>query len=90
MTEEEARATAQGLLDGGPSRNLVILDQATLRKPYGWVFFYQARKFVETGDYRFALVGNAPVVVMLDGQIIRIPVPMLDETLAELDRKYGG
>ena len=41
---------------------LVILDDRTIEKPYGWIFFYNSREFVETGDFLHALGGNGPVV----------------------------
>lgn len=41
----------------------VILDQYTIEKPWGWVFFYDSRKYVTTGDPKYQLVGNAPYIV---------------------------
>ncbi len=40
-----------------------IVDAATVAKPYGWVFFYQSRTFLETGDFSDQLVGNAPILI---------------------------
>jgi hypothetical protein len=42
---------------------LVLLDDATIERHWGWVFFYNSRAFIETGDYSEALVGNAPFIV---------------------------
>ena len=41
----------------------VILEENTIEKEFGWVFFYQSRKFLETGDYRFYLLGNSPLII---------------------------
>lgn len=41
--------------------SLVILPDLTIEKDYGWIFFYQSRKYLETGDYRYQLAGNGPV-----------------------------
>ena len=30
---------------------------------FGWVYFYDGSRHVETGDARYALVGNAPLIV---------------------------
>jgi hypothetical protein len=50
--------------------DLVILDEHTLERPYGWVFFYDSRGYIETGDLSQALAGNAPVLVhKKDGHI---------------------
>jgi hypothetical protein len=41
----------------------VILDQYTIEKPWGWIFFYDSGEYVKTGDGKFQLVGNAPYIV---------------------------
>ena len=46
----------------------VIVDSLTLEKPYGWVFFYNSRKFVETGLLQYRLAGNGPVIVNTTAQ----------------------
>ena len=40
----------------------VILEDHTIDRPYGWVFFYQSREYVESGDTRRVLIGNAPLI----------------------------
>ena len=42
---------------------IIILDDATIEKPWGWIFFYTSRKFHETSDLRYAVAGNAPIIV---------------------------
>jgi len=41
----------------------VVVDDATIEEPWGWVFFYQSRRFLETGDNSSRLAGNAPIIV---------------------------
>ncbi len=41
----------------------VVLVSETIEKEWGWVFFYQDKKFVETGDFQYMLGGNAPYIV---------------------------
>lgn len=41
---------------------LVILSELTIEKDYGWIFFYQSRKYLETGEFSHILAGNGPVV----------------------------
>ncbi len=53
-----------------PGDRLVIVDDETIEKPYGWVFFYQSGRFLETGEPGLALAGNGPVVVLReDGSV---------------------
>lgn len=39
----------------------LIVDLAE-EKPYGWIFDYQTKKFVETKDIRFAAIGTSPII----------------------------
>jgi hypothetical protein len=42
---------------------LAIMDSETIEKEYGWVFFYQSKEFLKTGNDVYALLGNAPYIV---------------------------
>ena len=46
-----------------PHNDLIILDQRTIEKPYGWVFFYTSKSWFETRDAKFAIAGNGPFLV---------------------------
>jgi hypothetical protein len=47
-----------------------LMREHTLSKPYGWVFFYQSRQYIETHDDAHMLCGNAPIIVdRFDGEI---------------------
>lgn len=49
----------------------VVLESETIEKEWGWVFFYQNKKYLETGDFRDMLGGNAPYIVnRTSGKII--------------------
>jgi hypothetical protein len=68
MTKEEARRLVEHELSRWPDGevtgdSLLILDERTLEKPWGWVFFYNTGRFIETGDSLYALAGNAPYLV---------------------------
>ncbi len=30
---------------------------------FGWVYFWNSKRFIETGEIQYALVGNAPIIV---------------------------
>ena len=46
-----------------PGDRLVVVEEETIEKEYGWIFFYTSRRFLETGDLNHMLAGNAPIVV---------------------------
>ena len=49
--------------------NIIIIDEDTIEKEYGWVFFYQSKEFVETGDFSYKLAGNGPIIVEKTGNL---------------------
>lgn len=50
----------------------VILEEETIEKEWGWVFFYQSKQYVETGDFRCMLGGNAPYLVNRHSGILTV------------------
>lgn len=68
LTTEAARAIALDYVAGIPYERpegdeLILVDTATIEKPYGWIFFYTSKRWRETGDAAFVLAGNAPFLV---------------------------
>jgi hypothetical protein len=62
----EARALAEQLLTEHAARtstDLEIDERATRDEDWCWVFFYNSRAYLETGDFSDALAGNGPLVV---------------------------
>jgi hypothetical protein len=41
----------------------VILDEYTIERDFGWVFFYDSQKHQRTNQFSHALAGNAPIIV---------------------------
>ena len=63
ITLKQAQEIAQNELDKlNPNQDLVILDKF-VEFDKGWIFFYETRKYVETGDDHFSLFGNGPIAV---------------------------
>ena len=46
-----------------PDEPFVVVESQIIEKPYGWVFFYNSKSFVETGLLQYTLAGNGPVIV---------------------------
>ena len=49
--------------NGSENLNLVVLDDLTIEKEWGWVSFYNTEEYLKTGDFSETLVGNAPYIV---------------------------
>ncbi len=70
--EEESNKMRSGLPNySNPNTELVILDEKTEEYEFGWVFYYNSAQYIETGKFRYALAGNAPLIVnRFNGEII--------------------
>ena len=63
LSKEEAIDIATNYIKNSSKYDLVILTDHTREFELGWVFFYQSRRYIESGDYRDMLGGNAPIIV---------------------------
>jgi hypothetical protein len=66
MTKQEALKAVNETLQKHSIQaddSLVIREELTIERPFGWVFFYDSRRFLETGDPTWAIAGNGPVFV---------------------------
>jgi hypothetical protein len=43
--------------------SLIIIDDLTIEKPYAWIFTYTSKLWYETKDNKYAIAGNAPIIV---------------------------
>ncbi|MBL7730352.1 MAG: hypothetical protein JNM88_04175 [Chitinophagaceae bacterium] len=66
LTEKEMNAIAEKYVSDlfqERASEMVILYEFTVKKSYGNVYVYNSKKYIETKDFKFALVGNAPFLV---------------------------
>ena len=66
LDQKQARKIAQEYLDDRictQDEKFDIVDEATIERDFGWVFFYETREYVESGDEMARAVGNAPLLV---------------------------
>ncbi|KRR17402.1 hypothetical protein CQ14_31425 [Bradyrhizobium lablabi] len=75
LAEREVDAIAAAVGD-----DFVVIHDETVETAEGWVFFYNSREFVETGDFRDALAGNGPILVDRHGLVKRLPTGIPWET----------
>ncbi|HSN26883.1 MAG TPA: YrhB domain-containing protein, partial [Kofleriaceae bacterium] len=74
-------------LDGG----LVVLPEHTVGLPYGWMFLYTSKKYLQTGALNDAIAGNGPVVIMAaTGELVTLGTALApNDALAEFERRRG-
>ena len=51
-----------------PGDKLVIVDEYTIEKYYGWIFFFNSERFLQTGNIFASLGGNGPVAFEVLGR----------------------
>lgn len=92
LTKEAARAAALnyvwGIAYDRTDDELVLVDDATMEKPYGWIFFYSSKRWRETGDASYVLTGNAPFLVEKESGNVVIfpPAHALEEAIHAYER----
>ena len=91
MTAQQARVRAIAVLDEMSARSgtkLAIIDDETREEPWCWVFLYNSAAYVETGDFRYALAGDGPIVVEKDtDKVHRLSsASPIEDQLAEIRR----
>ncbi len=67
----------------------VIDDSKTLEKSFGWVFFYNSKKFLETRDPMHIIAGNGPVFInKYKGEMpFGVSFKPIDEQIMEFELK---
>jgi len=81
--------------ESAPEDGLVILKEFTIHKDWGWVIFYSSKFYIETGDIKYAIAGNAPYIVEKETGAVKetgtaYPIQYyIDEYEAEKDRSIG-
>src|SRR3569832_528258 len=93
ITQDEARQRVMSLVEGlerFSQCSLAIVDEETITKPYGWVYFYNSRRFLETRDILYGIAGNGPLIVLASlGVVVLLGlvwVPVVEFVAFECDR----
>ena len=45
-----------------PEDELIIYDEKTIEYPWGWVFLHGSRLWRDTGEIKYAIAGNSPLL----------------------------
>jgi hypothetical protein len=62
-TDAEALVLEQLKKFQSPDHPIAISQAKTIERPFGWIFFYNTRKYLETGNVIDGLAGNWPFLV---------------------------
>ena len=96
LTREEAKELVYARINAhdpyaDQAVELAIIDDETIEKEYGWVFFYQTKEYLKTGNIIDALVGNAPYIVnKYTGELIETgTADPIEKYIAEYESDNG-
>lgn len=80
MTKRDAEQLALDFLRSlGATDELAFYEDHCVQKPYGWVLYYNTKRYFETGNDLYALGGNGPLVVVAATREV-IPVSTAGDT----------
>jgi hypothetical protein len=92
MTKLEAlKLVSEGLQQKSPPNDpWIVLEADTIERPFGWVFFYNTKRFIETGVFKYRLAGNGPVIVDRESGAVRFygSIPPVDEIIEGYEREW--
>jgi hypothetical protein len=68
---------------------MIILDERTVEKDYGWVFYWTSRPWHETRDIQFAIAGNGPIIISReDGSLYECGTyPPIEDRIREREER---
>ena len=89
VTREEAKTIVEREIAKWGSSDIVVLDEPTIEKPWGWVFFYNSQKYIATGEAIHALAGNAPFIVNRNTGALEVTgtAKRIEEYVSEYEKK---
>jgi hypothetical protein len=97
MTRQEAIRIVESELNRdyhSEGDSLVVVDKWTQEKPYGWIFFFNSKRYLDTKISEYRLGGNGPVVFERDsGEVIPLGTALpTEEAIEEYEagRKNGN
>jgi hypothetical protein len=73
---DQAKHLAEKSVDALAEANgdeYAVMHHATIEISEGWIFFYNSRGFIETGNFRSRLAGNGPIFVDRTGNLRHLP-----------------
>ncbi len=73
------------------NEELAIAKEGKIEKNYGWIFFYNTKKYLDTKEISYALAGNGPVVVeKRNGQVTFLGTgKTIEKVIEEFERTKG-
>ncbi len=79
ISAEAAKVLVEEEIFKDSDHDFVIEEGRTMERTYGWIFFYNTRAFLASGDPMDTMPGTGPIVVLHDGSVVPMPTSMPPE-----------
>jgi hypothetical protein len=76
MSLDKAKVLAEEIvatLGSASGDDFALIVDKTIEVNEGWIFFYNTREFIETGNFNSRLAGNGPIFVNRNGVVRNLP-----------------
>jgi len=76
MSPDKAQLLAEeavAALGSASGDDFALISDRTVEVNEGWIFFYNTREFIETGNFDSCLAGNGPIFVNRNGVVRNLP-----------------
>jgi Immunity protein 35 len=83
ISSDQAKLLAKkavSALGAASEDEFLLIEGNTVETDHGWVFFYNTREFIDTGEPTSSLVGNGPIFVSRTGEVRELPSAVPWET----------
>ena len=64
ITFTEAQQIVKKYISNNNDEDFELVITHIVEKSFGWIFYYNTKAYVETGDHLDALLGNIPLLVL--------------------------
>ncbi len=93
MNDNEIKKIALGYLKNLSKINnieFILLENETILEDEFYVFFYDSKEFIDTGDSKYILAGNSPIIISKkDGEVFETGTAYPIEYYIENFKLYG-
>lgn len=78
------------LLSHSSDLELVIRDESTIDRPLGWIFSWNSKKYIETKEPRYRIIGNGPVYVnKCDHSLEEVDTSGTEEAIGQYEQEWA-
>ncbi len=78
-------------LSNSSGKEIILINDQTLTTEYGWIFFYNSKAYLETGNWKKSILGHAPFIINKDNSEITFlgTAHSVEHYIKEYEKKHG-